>query len=328
MCMSRHPMIHILNTLALMVFIACHQKVSHKIIPDTTDSNKPENVSATNTVLQQIDGMYQFVTPDAIFELDNRLEEISGLSTDTVSALLMAVNDEKGYIYFIEPQSGNIERSMLFSGNGDYEGIELVDNSVYIVNSKGDLFRKSYKGKDLSRIIDTPLNEDNDVEGLAYDERNGLLLLACKASAEIQGINKYSKSDKCIYAYDLKSDTLLTDPFLVLTEDSLEQWLENNEDYTKLDDKLQKAYMQRVKSFAPSAIAIHPDSEDIYLLSAKGNLLIRVNTNHRLENVVFLPDHHRQPEALCFDRNANIFIGNEANGRRPVIYRYDIRPAN
>ena len=66
--------------------------------------------------------------------------------------------------------------------DGDFEGIQVVGDTVWIVKSNGDLYGAAMAGEKKRKAvhIKTKLSKDNDVEGLAFDRETNTLILACK----------------------------------------------------------------------------------------------------------------------------------------------------
>jgi uncharacterized protein YjiK len=80
--------------------------------------------------------------------------------------------------------------------------------------------------------------------------------------------------------------------------------------------------IKRLKSFSPSGIAIHPATSELYILSAKGSLLIGYK-NQKLNWIHFLDDKIiKQPEGLCFDERYNLFISTEGKGLVAKLFKY------
>ena len=81
---------------------------------------------------------YDLSSPDTVLNLPADLAEISGLSYLDENHLA-AVQDEKGKIFIIDIRDGTITREIKFGKKGDYAGIEIVQGSVYVVKSNGDI---------------------------------------------------------------------------------------------------------------------------------------------------------------------------------------------
>ena len=108
-------------------------------------------------------------------KLPKPLREISGL-TETADGALLAVADEKAHIYRIDMNAKVVERLTKFGDpvkKGDFEGIALLDEQLYVVTSNGVIWRKALRGdaKDYSRFK-TGIGDACEVEGLtAWAER-------------------------------------------------------------------------------------------------------------------------------------------------------------
>ena len=270
---------------------------------------------------------YRLSEPNAELEMPDELEEISGLSLTPDGNNIVAVQDEDGEVFFINKQTGEVERDYNFHKEGDYEGVEMVGNSVFVIKSNGKIYEVHNVGEDRQQTIKftTILNKDFDVEGLGYDAKNERLLLACK---EIGEETEEPILEKRIYAFDLKTRTLVAEPVYTLRLDDLLVYLENNqhiyryqklvEHFTEDDDKMK---------FACSALAVHPQTGDIYLLSSKGKMLGVLNDKGEILHIQKLDKEiHPQPEGICFDKDGTLWISNEAkNGQEAKIYRFDVR---
>ena len=69
------------------------------------------------------------------------------------------------------------------------------------------------------------------------------------------------------------------------------------------------------KKFAPSALAIHPVTHDIYVISSAGKQLLvlsadgNIKESHQLTSKQF-----KQPEGMAFAANGDLYISNEGKG--------------
>jgi uncharacterized protein YjiK len=88
--------------------------------------------------VQTGDFLYQINTPTKTFNLPPDLEEISGICFTSDGRKLAAIQDETGYMYLIDKQSGIVEKDpIFFAEKGDFEDIAVVGDVAYIVKSKG-----------------------------------------------------------------------------------------------------------------------------------------------------------------------------------------------
>lgn len=246
---------------------------------------------------------YNFFAPDAKVKLHYDLEEISGL-TCYKPGVLAGVQDESGRLFLINTNDGKIIRSIRFDHTGDYEGVEIIGEKAYVMESNGDLFHfEMTEGEEVkSKKENTVFNSSNDIEGLGYIDN--YLLVACKASGDTKENNAKGKA---IYRLDLKSLKV-----------KKKEWLDFEvKDLSKFIEK--RPYFKKVKEFDPSGIAIHPITKDIYIISADKAVII-FNKNHELVEVVKLDGKlYRQAEGICFAPDGTLYISNEGEGARGEI---------
>jgi uncharacterized protein YjiK len=274
---------------------------------------------------------YELSQPTASFPLPSALTEISGLSMAADGYHLLAVQDEDGRVYQLAPTDGSVVASWDFWKEGDYEGIEHCAGNTFVVKSTGTLYQIEALGTPAQQTIkyNDFLNSDNDVEGLACLPDQNKLLLACKASP---GEMLDGEAVKAIYAFDLVSRTLQPEPVVLLHRTAIEAYLMHNQAGPN-HEKICDIFSDEKEDFdlKIAALAVHPISGELYLTSAKGNLLLVVNMAGEIRSIHKLPKSlHRQPEGLCFDAQANLYIANEARGDDPPIihrYAYDLNAA-
>ncbi len=258
---------------------------------------------------------YQTDMPDDVFVMPKKLKEISGLGFSSDYKKLVAVQDEQGILFFLDKNTGKIVNEVEFWDAGDYEGVEIVGNEAFVVKSTGTIYRIKLERKEVEKY-NFFLEQENDVEGLAYDKANNRLLLACKAKA---GQGETSKTKKGIYSFDLKQLQLKTEPAFTVSQQDVLQYLSTS-DYLKDKDKLLEHFDENADefSFAPSSLAIHPLSGQIYILSSVGKLLMIIDMNSAIVHIEKLKKKiHAQPEGICFDQDGTMYIANEAKDDEP-----------
>lgn len=231
------------------------------------------------------------------YVLDAGLKEISGLCYNDQENSLLAVNDELGLFFSLDPNSGKILKESSFGQAGDYEGITLKDSIIYIINSKGTIH--AYSSLDnTSEIYTLPLKKRNNVEGLAFQPSTGNLLIACKGRSKLEGDNPILKT---IFSYDLNTQMLIDSLMISIDISS-----------------------PTLGRFAPSGIAIHPHLHHLYIVSGRsGQLMVTDFTGNILHVEQLDPAIHRQAEGICFDSVGNLYIANEGGKKRPpLIVKY------
>jgi len=274
------------------------------------------------------DGIYDLGNPDHRYTMPKSLEEISGISWFG-KGKLACVQDEKGMIYIYNLEKEKVTSKVEFGKDGDYEDISVVKNTVYVLKSNGLIFRvKNFNKKDQKvKKYNTQLDKKNDAEGMAYDPSMDRLLIACKGSPSIDKEDPY-KGFRAVYPFDLESNKLLEEPAYLMDLRKIDSYKDQSI-FTKFSTKLAKklGLMDQYASFRPSGIAIHPQMDEIYILSSVGKLLIVLNREGFILGIQGLDANlFRQPEGICFSPGGDLFISNEGKGGKGYILKFKPKP--
>jgi uncharacterized protein YjiK len=241
---------------------------------------------------------FNIAKPEIKIELSRELKEISGLSWFSDDELA-TIQDESGMVYLLDANTGVINRKIQFSLPGDFEGIEVVGNTFYAITSSGTLYKFNINQPKDAQRIKTPLSWKNDVEGLTYDKVNNQLLIACKEQGSISG-NEIK--GKAVYALSLDDHTLSPEPIILLKKSNLKKFVD-------------------VKKFHPSAVAIDPLTNNVYVLASSGKLLVVLDESYKIVTAIKLSSKvYKQPEGICFSPKGDLYISNEGGNGKGNFY--------
>lgn len=235
---------------------------------------------------------YDLQTPE-IFPLPDQVDEISGITFLNDSTLL-AVDDEHGQLFKLMLQK-NVEISgFRFGEDKDYEGIARVDSDVYILQSKGNLYRFLYNDSiHKTEKIQLELKGKNQFEAFYYDGVHQKLVLICKKCDDD------TKVSSTAWAYDLSTSQFDHKAYFTIERAAIEA-----------------VYGKPIKRFKPSAAALHPITRDIYIVSSINKLMVIMNNNTKAIISVISLDKSlfKQPEGIAFNSMGDLVISNEAAG--------------
>lgn len=235
---------------------------------------------------------YDLETPDDTYKLPEYLDEVSAL-TFYANRQLALLDDEYGRMFIYDVEEEKIVQRVRFKGNGDFEGIERVGNYVYAIESKGDLFKFKVNMEGVVEKIETPFKKVNNVEGLGYDPFKNRLLFGLKDSGDV---GNFKVKGRAIYSYDLSSEKFIDEPSFVILKKDLERVV--GDDFR----------------FKPSAVAVHPITSEIYVLSANDRAIIVFNADGSPKNLTRLKrKKFPQPEGIAFFPDGTLFISNEVD---------------
>lgn len=255
---------------------------------------------------------YNFDQPILIGKLAKELDEISGLSiSPNHRNELLAIQDEEGKIFRINAKTGALLWTTAFWKDGDYEGVEAVGNDIWVVKSTGTLYQVSKAGQHDQKVekFNGFLTGENDVEGLTYDPTKNRLLLACKRDAKDDGNDK---DGRYIYSFDLAKKELSKKPVYAIEREAVRKFLASCEKTTGHEQLCDFFFERDEYDLAPSAIAIHPITGQLFITSSIGKVLMVLNANGQIDHLERLnKKFFAQPEGLAFQADGTLFISTE-----------------
>lgn len=240
------------------------------------------------------DAPFNFLQPDKIYDMPDLLKEISGIAFADENTIY-CVQDEMGIVFKYDISKEDISGIFRFTDIGDFEDLAIRKEKVYVLRSDGTLFwfnHQNFDGK-INQIV-IPVNCLN-MEGLDFNPVNNQFYLACKDQL-------IDSQDKNRTIFSIHADKM-TNPQVATVVSS-----------AKINEMLAKKYPEIDNSrmqINPSAIAIHPQTGEKYVLSASSRL-IAIFDKEQLTNIYPLPaEIYYKPEGLTFSPDGDLFISSE-----------------
>lgn len=261
---------------------------------------------------------YDFKHPSSTIVLPDTLHEISGVTTiDSVT--LACIQDENGVLFLYDLNTQNVKQFIEFHVDGDYEGLAKIDNDMYVLRSDGAIFEVSNFGTPnfTTTTHQTDIPAMNN-EGFCYDKANNRLLIGCKGKL---GKGAELKDIRCIYGFDLENKSLTEKPVYTFNVKDVKKYVAENE--IAVPTKTKKNGEEPDIKFMISALAIHPLTNDLYILSAADHLLLVYNVNRELVHVESLdPKTFNKAEGLTFLKDGSLYISNEGQENHPTLLQF------
>lgn len=306
---------------SLQILLACSGTPKTTVSPPPTDSTVAVIRDTAGTFIFP----YDLSLPSEKFKLPDELTEISGIDVYKKSKLV-CVQDEKGNIYEYDLKKGEVKHSVDFAKKGDYEGVANVNDTIYVLESNGDLFRITDFNNDLQHTDEykTELDKDNDTEGLCYDRKNQRLLIACKKKA---GGN--IQNARAIYAFDLKRKKLNPKPAYLISLDEVKAYISKADPAKFVGEEIRDLSDPKKGdvAFQPSELAIHPLTGDIYVIATVGKILLVLNPSGKIICIKELDaEMFKQPEGITFMEDGTMYISDEGRGGHGNILKFNYLP--
>ena len=242
---------------------------------------------------------YDLKKPRKTYKLPKKYREISGICPLPGIHALAFVQDEAVRVYLFNLISQKITKYTKHT-MGDAEDIVIIGNTAYILTAgkRPAVYRvvDFMGGSQQYDRYDLKLNKKYDPEGLCHDPVGNRLLIACKGSP--------TKGDtqRKIFSFETQSGRRGTAPILTIN-------------YRDFVDKGEG-------SFNPSGIAIHPITNDVYMIGTKGAaMLVCCGWDGSIKGVARLDkDRFEQPEGIAFTASGELIICSEgAQGKKARI---------
>ena len=237
---------------------------------------------------------YNLLVPTEGHRLSGKLDEISGLHFYADSTII-AVQDEKAIIYFLNSHNGEIMHTYSFGKKGDYEGVTSYEEIIYVLKSNGDITTVDTTNG-TKEVYKLKNSKGFDFEGLCLDKDNERLLVACKVHGD-----KEKNGHIRIYGFDLNTMTYEKLPVYKISKEAISPL------------------------FKPSAVAIHPNG-NIYILSSTAKMLVTISPSGEiLRKDGLLKAIFNQPEGITFSDNGDLYISNEKKNKYPTLLMFSAK---
>jgi uncharacterized protein YjiK len=227
---------------------------------------------------------YDLNHPSKNLSLPPLLNEISGISFAPEENSIYAIEDEDGNLYkFTINDVSKIEK-WNFGKKGDYEDLVYQDHYFYVLKSNGNIHKFNLESGEVRNetTFNFPEKGNNEFETLYYDDQGKRLIMICK---------------------DCKGEK----------KTSLHAWAVNMQTGEYTPGVFQNT-AEGKQALKPSAAAINPKTNELYILSSVNKLLIIADKNGKISNSYPLNEKlFKQPEGITFLPDGDMLISNERN---------------
>jgi len=257
------------------------------------DPGAPEPAGPPQAGAQLLPRLERGGGPVLRWELPGKLDEISGLAV-TPDGRLLGHEDQHAIVYELDWRAGRLVKAFALGEptvRGDFEGIAVAGDRLFLVTSNGRVF-EAREGGDGERVryhvYDTGVEETcREVEGLEWDARSRVLLLACKRPREGEGgirIHRWSPLRRAP-----------ADPAVL-----------------RLDGR---SLADGDRDFRPSGLALDPESGHLLVLSSRTRSVAELGPDGALLGHLRLaPGDHPQAEGLALLPDGALAVADEAAG--------------
>ncbi len=251
--------------------VACNQSLDSKFpAPKEYDLNNPVKI-----------------------RLPTDLDEISGIVYYPRDTSIFAIHDETGILYKIFPDRNTAVQKWKFGKGEDFEDLQLIDSTFYILASKGNIVSLKFFSADSITVQHFNFSEKgkDQFESLYFDKASGKLNLICK------DCEKDTKHGVSVWTFDTSTKEFDHSPLEINTKN------------------LDKITNEKKFKFKPSGAAINPLTNELYIISSVNKLLVIADATGVIKKAYRLNQAlYKQPEGIAFTPSGDLLISNEAAG--------------
>lgn len=290
---------------ALFILFSCKNNSQQK------DSLTTKNTDTGTVAKNKTSFSYDLTKPSHNWVLPADLVEVSGNAWIDKDHLIL-IEDLHPNLYYVnfDNEKATLQKTIPFAETDkdkvDIEDVTIVGNVVYALWSHGTLFKiTNWQNKPEVEKIKTGLSKDNNTEGLCYDPVTKQLLIACKDNP-----GTGEDSAKAVYSFDMEKAQLSDKPYMVIYPKDF------------------RAITGSDLSFNPSAIAVHPITHDIYILTTRDNKGMAVFSHDGVlkSYQTIDKDLMQQPEGICFSPDGKLIISSEGKKGDPGnLFEFDAK---
>ena len=267
-------------------------------------TSSPDTTLGDNLTLAS----YDLKKPARRFKLPKQWREISGL-TMLAENRILAHDDERGVVCEIDYRAGTIVKAFALSDRrnpvaDDFEGIAAAEGRLYLVSSAGRLYEFG-EGADqetvLYNLYTTGIGRDYEIEGLAYDPDQRVLLLVSKNPRNPQLADHIA-----IYRWSLETKQLVEDSRILIPVAELAHRIDR-------------------KQFQPSGIERHPLSGNYFVVAARQRAIAEITPQGQVLAIAALAaDRHPQAEGIAFTADNTLIVSDEGANKRAALTFYPV----
>lgn len=262
---------------------------------------------------QKEDGYFDLQHPNSVQTLPMGIQPFSDIAL-LDSTHLLGLNQESGMMFVYDLNDYSVVPFLSWDMESKIRNISTLDSTLLLVDDAKHIHFLSSPYDSSSLTTLNLENEQFDPTSVCYHKETNRLFLIASNEERTEG---YSNSS--IYAYNLNQRKLNAQPLFSISGEDIEAFaIQNNlmiarSDLSIMDDTLESM------NFTPTAIAVHPKTNEIYILSGSDHSLAVFNQFGEIVNFTTLDKNtFSHPSAMTFKKNGDLVI-TDGNLMNPTV---------
>jgi hypothetical protein len=266
---------------------------------------------ATN--FQKEDGYFDLQHPNSVQTLPMGIQPFSDVTLFD-STHLIGLDEKNGSLFMYDMVANSVSPFLSWDLGAKICNISTMDSTLLLVDDAKHI-HFLYSPYDEASLKTLNLdNEQFEATSVCIHQESHRLFLMTSNEERTEG---YSSSS--VYAYNLNQQKLNAQPLFSISGEDIEAFAIQNKliaphsDLSIIDDTLESM------NFTPSAIAVHPKTNEIYVLSRGDHSLVVFNQFGEIVNFTSLDKTtFSNPSAMTFKKNGDLVI-TDGNMMNPTV---------
>jgi len=302
------------NSLTLFIILVVKKQFFFSIVLATLSfiaAQKLQEVGVENyyfkkaTNFQKEDGYFDLNHPQTIHQLPMGISPFSDI-TMLDSTQVLGLNQEIGSLILFDLTTNSI-KSQLVLGDTKFTDMAMVDSTVVLLDAENQVHFLLPPYDSLSFQIASTIEANLTINGACLHGSTNRIFLLSEPVEKGEGLFTSS-----IYTYNLNHRKLNETTLFDVNTTDIELFANDNNislpllAINELGDSISGL------NFIPSAIAVHPKTNEIYILSSGDKSLVVYDQFGKVVNFTFLDSGlFTAPSGLTFLANGDLLISNK-----------------
>jgi len=256
---------------------------------------------------QKEDGYFDLTTPESISNLPMGVMPFSDV-TPFDSTHLACIYSESGEVAFFDFTTNTVSLNLALGSKYKFIDVSKIDSTLILLDSESQVHFLNPPYDSTSFVNSEFLKENFTTSGICLHPSTKRLFLLGEMQEQETGIFAAP-----LFSFNLNKNKFKEVPLFEVNSSAIESFAYSNNlvlPFSKIDAKGDT--VQGI-DFVPSAIAIHPKTNEIYILSSKDNSLVVYNQFGSIVNYTVLDKSiFNRPTAMTFQENGDLLITNSS----------------
>ena len=262
---------------------------------------------------QKEDGYFDLIHPNSVQTLPMGVQPFSDI-TLLDSTHLIGLDHQSGSLFVYDMDANSVAPFLPWDLGSRICNISTVDSTLLLVDDAKHIhfLASPYDSSSLTTLnLENELFEATSI--CVHQESHRLYMIA----ANEERTEGYSNSS--VYAYNLNQHKLNAQPLFSISAEDVEAFAIQNNLIAPHTDLSFMEDSNQTMDFIPSAIAVHPKTNEIYVLSQADRTLVVFNQFGEIVNFTSLnKTTFSNPSAMTFKKNGDLVI-TDGNLMNPTV---------